>query len=237
MRWGDASPSATVTAMTSEAGRSTQNSAPDASGTDANGERGGFRIDMAVSTDRGGPRYGEFNEQVRRLMDNARYACPTDDLVDGLIADLESVNRRLETVLSDEWTSPSGTRIDLPARGNVTLPPFVVTEASAEGVTAEVTFRGFHLGGNNAAHGGHIALAFDDLGGMASALKVLGITRTGYLTVNYRSLTPLQTPLTMKTWVAELDGRKAFVRGTLHDGDRLCADMDALFIALRPGQP
>jgi len=70
-----------------------------------------------------------------------------------------------------------------------------------------------------------------------SALAVNGVTRTAYLTVQYRSLTPLSTPLTCRTWVDKRDGRKAFVKGTLHDGDRLCAELDALFIELKPGQP
>lgn len=198
---------------------------------------GGFRARIEVTTDRGGPRYGEFNDEVRRLMDLARLACPTPDMIDGLIEDLRAVNGRLETVQIDEWTTPAGTRIDLPARGNITLPPYEVVAADADGVEAMVTFRTFHLGGNKAAHGGHVAVAFDDLGGMASALAIRGVSRTAYLTVNYRSLTPLDTPLRCRTWVQNLEGRKAFVKGTMHDGERLCAEFDALFIALKPGQP
>jgi len=100
-----------------------------------------------------------------------------------------------------------------------------------------VWFRPYHLGGNGVAHGGQVALAFDDLGGMAGALAVNGVCRTAYLKVNYRSLTPLDTKLTMRTWVDKRDDRKLFIAGTLHDGDRLCADLESLFIALRPGQP
>ncbi|MFT4124611.1 MAG: PaaI family thioesterase [Gordonia sp. (in: high G+C Gram-positive bacteria)] len=198
---------------------------------------GGFRARFDVTTERGGPRYGELGEEMRRFLDLARYACPPEDETAGLIDDLRALNARLERTQVDEWTSPSGTRIDLPARGNITLPPYVVEQASADGVIVTVTFRPFHLGGNKAAHGGHVAVAFDDLGGMAAALKVSGITRTAYLTVTYRSLTPLTVPLQMHAWVETRDGRKCFVRGTLHDGDRLCAEMDALFIQLRPGQP
>lgn len=198
---------------------------------------GGFRARMEITTERGGPRYGELNEEIRRMMDLARYACPSEETTDELIAQIRSLNERLENAHIDEWRSPAGTRIDLPARGNITVPPYEVSEGGPNGVVASVTFRPFHLGGNDAAHGGHVAVAFDDLGGMASALKIQGITRTAYLTVSYRSLTPLRTPLQMRTWVETLDGRKAFVKGTLHDGDRLCADLDALFIALKPGQP
>lgn len=198
---------------------------------------GGFRAEFDVTTDRGGPRYGEFVEQVRTFMDKVRYACPSPELADEVIDELKQFNAKLDTMLVDEWHTPSGTRIDLPSRGNITLPPYEVTGGGEDGVSATVEFRRFHLGGNGVAHGGHVAVAFDDLGGMAAALNIHGVARTAYLKVNYRSLTPLETPLTLKTWVEKRDGRKLFVNGTLHDGDRLCADLDALFIALRPGQP
>ncbi|ANY22388.1 PaaI family thioesterase [Gordonia terrae] len=197
---------------------------------------GGFRAHTAVTTERGGPRYGEFSEQVRLLMDNARYACPDDALVDELIDHLTAVNEKLAKVRIDEWHSPAGTRIDLPSRGNITLPPYEVKELTETGVIAELTFRDFHLGGNNAAHGGHVAVAFDDVGGFASAVAIQAVSRTAYLNVQYRSITPLNTPLRIHAWADRIEGRKVFIKGSLHDGDRLCAEMDALFIKLNPGQ-
>ncbi|MBM7277776.1 PaaI family thioesterase [Gordonia rubripertincta] len=197
---------------------------------------GGFRPHAAITTERGGPRYGEFSEQVRLLMDNARYACPDDELVDELIEHLTAVNERLATVRIDEWHSPAGTRIDLPSRGNITLPPYEVVEASEDGVVAELVFRDFHLGGNAAAHGGHVAVAFDDIGGYASAVAIQHVSRTAYLNVQYRSITPLNTTLRVRAWAEKIEGRKVFIKGTMHDGDRLCAEMDALFIKLKPGQ-
>ncbi|MEE4024082.1 PaaI family thioesterase [Gordonia sp. PKS22-38] len=197
---------------------------------------GGFRAHTAITTERGGPRYGEFSEQVRALMDNVRYACPPPEVADELIEQLAAINEKLDATRIDEWHSPSGTRIDLPARGNITLPPFEVTDVNDDGVFATVTFRDFHLGGNKAAHGGHVAVAFDDLGGYASAVAIQGVCRTAYLTVQYRSITPLNTPLQAHTWADRVDGRKVFTKGAIYDGDRLCAEMDALFIKLNPGQ-
>ncbi len=198
---------------------------------------GGFRSTFDVTTHRGGSNYGEFVNEVREFMDRVRAACPDDALTDELTAELATMNKKLAAVEVDEWTSPAGTRIDLPSRGNITLPPFRVVQESADGVVATVRFSRFHLGGNGVAHGGYVALVFDDLGGMASALHIEGICRTAYLKVDYRSLTPLDTELTMRTWVDSYEGRKVFVRGTLHDGDRLCAEVDGLFIQLKPGQP
>ncbi|MEO9326913.1 PaaI family thioesterase [Gordonia aurantiaca] len=197
---------------------------------------GGFRAHTAVTTERGGPRYAEFSEQVRLLMDNARYACPEGDLVDELIEHLTVVNEKLAAVRIDEWHSPAGTRIDLPSRGNITLPPYEVVEVTETGVVADLVFRDFHLGGNNAAHGGHIAVAFDDIGGYASAVAIQHVSRTAYLNVQYRSITPLNKTLRVRAWAERIEGRKVFIKGTMHDGDRLCAEMDALFIKLNPGQ-
>ncbi len=201
--------------------------------------RGGFRpIDPAVG-DRGGPRYGEFIEQVRLFMDNVRLACPTPEMGDDLIDTLKDLNAKLAAVQIDEWHTPAGTRIDLPARGNITLPPFVIDNIDRENgsVEATVTFTNYHLGGNDAAHGGQVAVAFDDIGGYASAVATNGICRTGYLRVDYRSVTPLNTALKMRAWADRVEGRKAFIKGTMHDGDRLCAELDGLFIRLNPGQP
>lgn len=197
---------------------------------------GGFRATIEVSTDRGGPRYGEFSEQVRTLMDHVRLACPAPELTDELIDDLRAINDKLTAARIDEWHSPAGTRIDLPSRGNITLPPYQVDEVGDDGVFATVVFRDFHLGGNNAAHGGHVAVAFDDLGGYASAMASRGVCRTANLTVQYRSITPLNTELSCHTWAEKIDGRKVFVRGELREGERLCAEMDGLFITLKPGQ-
>lgn len=198
---------------------------------------GGFRAQLDISTERGGPHYAEFSEQVRTLMDKVRFACPTDELALEAIDSLKRLNAELDEHLVDEWTTPAGTRIDMPARGNITLPPFEILEVGPDGVVSTVWFRPYHLGGNGVAHGGQVAVAFDDLGGMASAVAVNGVCRTAYLKVNYRSLTPLETPLTMRTWVDRREGRKLYVAGTLHDGERLCADIESLFIELKPGQP
>ncbi|MBT0565918.1 PaaI family thioesterase [Williamsia sp. CHRR-6] len=213
------------------AATSTDDSSP------ANPHVGGFRDDFGFNTERGGPRYGELVEQFRVLMDLARAADPTPELVDGLIDQLTAVNAQLATAETDEWSSPSGRRIDLTARGNVMLPPMVMDRADATGITARVTFRRFHLGGNNAAHGGYIGTVFDDLLGMTSALATRKITRTAYLNVNYRSITQLHIEHTVETSVTRVDGRKVFVEAKMRAGEQLCAEADALFVILKPGQP
>ncbi|WP_433602710.1 PaaI family thioesterase [Nocardia sp. CA-135953] len=203
---------------------------------------GGFRPmselveldDLDIS--RGGPHYGAFIEEVRSLMDRARLACPTDELALETIGVLKQLNDRLDAAIVDEWSAPTWTRADLPSRGNITLPPFVVDKVSRDGVDARITFRTFHLGGNRAAHGGQVAVAFDDLLGMAAAVHAGEVTRTASLTIDYRSITPLNTELRVHAWTERQEGRKVYVRATLHDGERLCAEAQGLFIVLEPGQ-
>ncbi|MGH9261515.1 MAG: hypothetical protein ACRD08_16750, partial [Acidimicrobiales bacterium] len=52
------------------------------------------------------------------------------------------------------------------------------------------------------------------------------------LTINYRNPTPLHTELLFASRVVEVSGRKTFTHGTLHAGDRLCAEGEGLFIAI-----
>ena len=46
---------------------------------------------------------------------------------------------------------------------------------------------------------------------------------TGTLTVIYRNPTPLNTPLTLRAWHDRTDGKKIYAKGTLHNGEVLCA--------------
>ncbi|MGW6374533.1 PaaI family thioesterase [Rhodococcus sp. NPDC055112] len=194
------------------------------------------REERGADITRGGPHYGELIEQVRGLMDRARLASPTDELALDAIGILKQLNDKLDAAVVNEWSTPTWTRFDLPARGNITLPPFMIDHADSSGVDARLTFRNYHLGGNNAAHGGQVAVGFDDLLGMAAAMHAGSITRTASLTVDYRSVTPLNTELKVRAWAERQEGRKVFVRATLHDGDRLCAEAHGLFIVLKPGQ-
>lgn len=197
---------------------------------------GGFRPDFDIDLTRGGPATG-VHRRGPDVHGPREGGAALQELVAEVIDELKVLNAKLDEVAIDEWRAPSGGRIDLPARGNITLPPYEVDDAGEEGVHARLTFRRYHLGGNNAAHGGQVAVAFDDLMGMAGALGSKGITRTAYLTVNYRAITPLDTELKLRSWVDRMEGRKVFLRATLHNGETLCAEADGLFIKLKPGQP
>jgi acyl-coenzyme A thioesterase PaaI-like protein len=80
-------------------------------------------------------------------------------------------------------------------------------------------------------HGGIIAAAFDEVLGMAQS-TVGNPGMTGTLTIKYRTPTPLHQELQFVGWVDRVEGRKIFAKGTLHAGDVLCAEAEAVFISV-----
>ena len=113
-----------------------------------------------------------------------------------------------------------------------------VARARADGVELTVQFSRFHVGGNYAVHGGVLPLMFDSMFGMVIHASGRPISRTGFLHVDYRKVTPIDTPLAMRGWVDKTEGRKAFVNAELRDPDgNLLAEANGLMIMLLPGQP
>jgi acyl-coenzyme A thioesterase PaaI-like protein len=94
-----------------------------------------------------------------------------------------------------------------------------------------VTFSSAYEGPPGCVHGGYVAAAFDEvLGSTQSLAGRPGMTAN--LSVDYRSPTPLHTELRFESWVTGVEGRKTYTHGTLHAGDRLCAEADGLFVAI-----
>ena len=94
------------------------------------------------------------------------------------------------------------------------------------------------MGGNHAVHGGVLPLLFDAMFGMVVQAAGRPISRTAFLHVDYRKVTPIDTELTAAGWIRETDGRKAFVCAELRDQDgNLLAEANGLMVRLLPGQP
>jgi acyl-coenzyme A thioesterase PaaI-like protein len=189
-------------------------------------------------TGKGGPDYGRFVETMRTLQDHARAVDAPDEVISRAADALRDVCDLLAPFDSDEWSSPSGRRLDLPMRGNLLPVPMKLKRSDDGRLRGWARFRRFHLGRNGAAHGGAIGLLFDSVLGTASWLLTGGpYQRTAYLHVNYRSIVPIERELQLETWISRTEGRKIFVETTLRDGDALLADGEALFVVLKPGQP
>jgi acyl-coenzyme A thioesterase PaaI-like protein len=118
------------------------------------------------------------------------------------------------------------------------MPPYRVVKFEPDCVELSVQFSRFSVGGNYAVHGGVLPLLFDSVFGMVIHAAGRPISRTAFLHVDYRKVTPIDTPLTARGWVREAEGRKAFVNAELRDPDaNVLAEANGLMIRLLPGQP
>jgi acyl-coenzyme A thioesterase PaaI-like protein len=185
------------------------------------------------------PSFGSFLEVMRRLQDLAVSADAPEDVMDAALAQASALADLLAPYEAPEGQGPAGRVMELPGRGSLLLPPWHVEQLDESGVRSTGMLRRYHLGGNGAAHGGVLPLLFDDNFGMIVYAAKRPISRTAYLHVNYRKVTPLNVPLTIEGKVDRVEGRKTFVNArltTTADGT-LLADGEGLMIELLPGQP
>ena len=96
-------------------------------------------------------------------------------------------------------------------------------------VTGRFSLGAPYEGPPGCVHGGVIAEIFDEMLGVANISMGSG-AMTGTLTIVYRSPTPLYTELTLAAKTQGVDGRKVNTTGTIHAGDRLCAEAHGIFI-------
>ena len=189
-------------------------------------------------TTKGGPDYGRFIDAVRALQDHARAADAPDEVITEAADLLEKASALLAPFDADEWTSPSGRRMDLPMRGNILTIPMSTRKTQDGRIRGWARFAGFHLGRNGAVHGGALGMLFDSVLGLsASVLTGNPRQRTAYLKIDYRHIVPVEKELQFDAGIDRVDGRKIFVSGRLTDGDQLLTEADALFVRLKPGQP
>lgn len=178
--------------------------------------------------------YGGLVQNLRDLQDRLASMQMDRELVEELSADLADWTKRLAPLETDEPHQVNGRMLDLPVRGHAMLPELVVTSRGEGRVEGTVSFGRWFMGGGMAAHGGAVALLFDEVLGIQAGLAAGGMTRTAYLKVDYRALTPIDTELVARAWIDRVEGRKLFVRGELRHGEALCAEADGLFLQLLP---
>lgn len=174
---------------------------------------------------------------MRDLQDLAVSAAPDPALYEEAAIKAEELVALLKPYEAAEGLSAANRSMGLPGRGSLLMLPWMVTAYDGDRLTAKGEFRRFHLGGNGAAHGGTLPLLFDDVFGMITHAGGQPVSRTAYLTVNYRAVTPLNKELTVDVTIDKAEGRKTFVSGRLYDGDTLLAESDALMVQLHSWQP
>jgi|RhiMethySRZTD1v2_1073278.scaffolds.fasta_scaffold1731940_2 acyl-coenzyme A thioesterase PaaI-like protein len=88
------------------------------------------------------------------------------------------------------------------------------------------------VGAPNRLHGGIMMAFFDE--GMGLVCHHLGAeTMTASLTVDLRAPAYVGATLTQRAWLERHEGRKWFIRGEVHEGDRLLAEAHGLWIEPR----
>ncbi|WAJ45831.1 PaaI family thioesterase [Mycobacterium sp. Aquia_216] len=185
-----------------------------------------------------GPGFVRFVAAMRRLQDLAVSADPADDVWDDAADRAAALVELLGPFQADEGVAPSGRAPALPGMGSLLLPPWTLTRYEPDGCEMRGHFTRFHVGGNMAVHGGVLPLLFDHMFGMISHAAGRPISRTAFLHVDYRKITPIDVPLLVRGRVTGTEGRKAFVSAELIDGDdAVLAEGTGLMVRLLPGQP
>jgi acyl-coenzyme A thioesterase PaaI-like protein len=201
-------------------------------------KHGGFPIFEPAQP---GPGFAPFIASMRRLQDLAVSTNPDSDTWVEAAARVAELVAMLEPFQVGEGIGPAGRMPSMPGGGSLLMPPFTVTKMDADGVEAKVQFSRYHVGGNYAVHGGVLPLMFDSVFGMVIHGADRPISRTAFLHVDYRKVTPIDTPLSATGWIRETEGRKAFVNAELRDSSdpdaNLLAEANGLMIRLLPGQP
>ena len=196
---------------------------------------GGFPV---LEPARPGAGFGRFLTAMRRLQDLAVSANPDAGTWDHAADRVERLVEELGPFDAPEGVGPANRMPDLPGVGSLLMPPWIVKEFAPDGVAVQVRFSRYHVGGNHTVHGGVLPLLFDSVFGMVIHAAGRPISRTAFLHVDYRKVTPIDTDLTARGWIREIEGRKAFVSAELRDPEgNLLAEANGLMIRLLPGQP
>jgi acyl-coenzyme A thioesterase PaaI-like protein len=202
----------------------------------AAGIRGGFP--QIAPVENAAPELGRFVAAMRRLQDLTVSTNPDSALWTAAAQHVEDACALLDGHQVPEGRAPAGRVLELPGLGHPLLPPWTLTESGPDGVVMAGHFTRSHVGGNNAVHGGMIPLFYDWLFGMVVSTAGIRPTRTAYLHVDYRSVTPIDEPLTARGRIADIDGRKTFISATMTAADgTLLTEANGLMVRLLPHQP
>ena len=109
--------------------------------------------------------YGAMIEAMRHFLDTVAAAKPDDAMTAALEQDLRDWSQRLAPLAVSEDEQPFSKCFDLPGRGQTMAPQLFIEEGDGQRLRGHVTFGHYFRGGNAAAHGGAVALLFDEIMG------------------------------------------------------------------------
>ncbi|MGW1740124.1 PaaI family thioesterase [Nocardia sp. NPDC001965] len=209
-------------------------------GRDRVGAPGGSRAndpswdDPFLPTRESGDEYAGLVRALRAVQEAVTRSRPTPAVAAAAGARLSEIATGMREFEVDEDCQTAGKRWDLAGRGHALAPPLHLDEITATSARGRVTVGRFHSG-RYAMNGGVTPLIFDEiLARLANHGRPWA--RTAHLGVDFRAPAPLHTELTVTARIVRQEGRKRFLRGALHHGDRLLAEADGLWIELKPEQ-
>jgi acyl-coenzyme A thioesterase PaaI-like protein len=184
------------------------------------------------------PELGRFTAALRRVQDLTVSTNPGGALWADAAEHLEKVCAILDGHQVPETDVVAGRVLSIPGLAHPLMPPWTVTDSAADGVTMSGHFTEAHVGGNRAVHGGIIPLLYDWLFGMTVTAAGIRPTRTAFLHVDYRKITPIDEPLAAQGSITEVDGRKVFIAATMTAADgTVLSEANGLMVRLLPHQP
>lgn len=184
------------------------------------------------------PGLERFVTALRRLQDLTVSTKPDLAAWDAATECIENACAVVEQHLVPEIEAPAGRVLEIPGLGHPLLPPWTLTYAGPDGVTMDGHFTQSHVGGNHAVHGGMIPLFYDWLFGMVVTGADIRPTRTAYLHVDYRKITPIEEPLTASGRIERIEGRKVFIAASMKSSDGAAlSQASGLMVRVLPHQP
>ena len=184
------------------------------------------------------PELGRFVAAMQRLQDLTVSTRPDSALWAAAAEHVENACALLDGHQVPETEAVAGRVLSLPGLGHPLLPPWRVIDFGADGVTMAGHFTQSHVGGNRAVHGGMLPLLYDWLLGMVVTGANIRPTRTAFLHVDYRKITPIDEPLTARGRITEIEGRKVFITASMTAADgTLLTEATGLMVRLLPHQP
>jgi hypothetical protein len=184
------------------------------------------------------PELGRYTAALRRLQDLTVSTNPGGALWADAAEHLENACAILDGHQVPETDAVAGRVLSIPGLAHPLMPPWMVTGSGAHGVTMAGHFTDAHVGGNRAVHGGIIPLLYDWLFGMTVTAADIRPTRTAFLHVDYRKITPIDEPLEAHGSITDIDGRKVFIAATMTAADgAILSEANGLMVRLLPHQP
>src|SRR5689334_11463179 len=139
-------------------------------------------------------------DAVRVLQDRVTAAAPPADVVADVTKTVAELSNRLAAHAVDERHQIAGHLPDVPGRGQTLTPVLVLDQVDDRRASGRVRFGRYYLGGNGAVHGGALPLLFDDLMGRLANTGERRASRTAFLNLDYRSITPIDAELRVSAW-------------------------------------